>query len=167
MRFEPHESSTQDRFFEKHGSSLKGFEQGASSNPMVVLYTKLDSWVGRYILSKQGDNSVVFESPLGVAEHWVKEFCSIVPRATPGDFKEVSDCGSQVKRFAHDSAGLVQIADKKVRPKSKAKAQAKIQKMTRKAKKIVMMTSVMINLARKVCRLRRLKTCYVRKVRQA
>ena len=129
IRFEPHESSTQDRFFEKHGSSLKGFEQGASSNPMIVLYTKLDSWVGRYILSKQDDNSVVFESLLGVAEHWVKEFCSIVPRATPGDFKEVSDCGSQVKKFVHDSEGLVQIADKKVRPKSKAKAQAKQEEM--------------------------------------
>ena len=46
-------------------ASLGDFQEGCKSNSMVVLFTKLDSWVGRYLLQKQEGIAVAFDSLRG------------------------------------------------------------------------------------------------------
>ena len=68
------------------GLEQGGFKQGIRSNLAVKLFTKLDVWVGRYLVSKQDDNAIVFGSLRHIAEHWVGQFCASVPGATPDHF---------------------------------------------------------------------------------
>ena len=106
------------------GLGQGAFKQGNRSNLAVVLFTKLDVWVGRYLLAKQGDNAVVFESLREVAEHWVKEFCTKVPGATPDAFRAAS--GSGTLDLVNDAEGTPM----------KASAQAKAKAGAKKAKEV-------------------------------
>ena len=112
-----------DAFFasaQQGGFELGDFKGGASSNQAVMLFTQLDVWVGRYLLSKQGDNATVFQSLRGVAEHWVKQFCDAVPRARPEAFLAASSTAGVTRDLVNDEE-----AAPNAKAKSKAKAQAK------------------------------------------
>ena len=107
--------------------ALGAFQEGCKSNSMVVLFTKLDCRVGRYLLQKQESSAVVFDSLRGAASHWVQEFLKAVPRATAAAFEGRSELGDVVKSFENDDEGDGASSEKKSTPSSKGvnKASAK------------------------------------------
>ena len=100
------------------------FAAGAKANGVVQLYTKLDCLVGRYLLGKQADNLVKFDSLREIAEAWMHEFCKAVPRATEHDFLDVSAEGKVTASFLNDDEGPV-APDQKTKVKAKAKPKGK------------------------------------------